>query len=685
MSRRGERVELHAHTNMSMRGGIDATQELLRYAMNTGLAGIAITDDNSVEAYPEAMRFGERYRGIKIIYGMEAYVDLAGGAHKYNVTVLVKKQEGIPVLYKLISEASLQNKPIDYSELCRHRDLFLIGSGTANSLLYTTLFAGVSDEVLERRMQFFDYIEVLPPSTLPYPKCRGMGGPVWEEHEYETLTEKLIRLADKNGKMVVAVSDARCTSKYDLESFYALMWHNGTLMKGDRNPRVYLRGTDEMLDEFLFLGKDKAWEIVVNNTNLIADEIGFVLPIRKERQYTEIENAYEQVEACVYAKTKEMFGDSTPEPVSERVNHELQIIRERGYASYFMLWRLMTQFSREKKCYYYTRGISGSSYVAYALGITDVNPLPEEFGGCNIPFEGMVGLQGEKFPDIDMNFRPGMQPAILEYLKSVFGEHKVVKAGVVGKATGMTANKWMQDYLKDNCVLLTDEEIDYLTKKLIGVKRAKGQHPGGIILIPTETDIYEYTPYSHLAYGKDEKIEITHFDYHELTDVLLKIDVLGSDNSEILSRLWETTGVNPFDIDLQEMEAICKEQNIDYASDELFFKASQTKREVSQTREDFLDMFTKAGMPFDIAYTIVDEVRRGRAHSGKCTEWDTYKELLKKYLKGNKNIIKTLEKTEYLFPRAHEQSRKNAWLRFMYYKQAFPSEYLRIVNEVKSI
>lgn len=687
-----ERVELHAHTNMSLLGGVDSAQELLRFALNKGISGVAITDNNSVGAYPEAMRFGERYGDIKIIYGIEAYTDLIGSVnsiYKYNITVLVKKQEGIPILYRLISEASQKGMPIDYLELSKYRDLFLIGSGTADSLLYSTLFAGVADEVLERRMEFFDYIEVLPPSSLPYPRGKGMGGGAWKEEDYEKLTEKLVRLAQKNNKTVVAVSDSRCASKYDLESYYALMWNKGSLMKGDRNPLLHLRDTGEMLDEFLFLGKEKAWEIVVENTNIIADKIEDVTPIKKERQYTELSNAYEQIKEIVHDRTKEIFGSSIPGLVGERISHELQIIKEKEYASYFLLWRLLTQFSREHKCYHYARGISGSSYVAYALGITDVNPLPREYGGCDIPFESMVGLDGGKFPDIDMNFCSGMQPLLLEYLKTIFGEHKVVKAGVIGRATYTTAKKWMKKYGDDNILLLLDEEIEYLTNKLIGVKRTNGQHPGGIIIIPERTDIYEYTPYSYLQYGKDEKIEITHFDYHELTDVLLKIDILGSNNSDILSKLWETTGLNPFEIDLKKMADICKEKKLDIFTDELFSRLPFAVTD--KTREDFIDVLTKSGMPFDTAYSIVDEVRRGRVHRRKCDKWGEYKAQIEKYagdkLIGdtNANIIEIMEKADYLFSRAHEQSKINTWLRLMYYKLEFSAEYTRIVEEAKNL
>lgn len=690
MNNAKERVELHAHTNMSKLGGIDSTEELLRYALNTGLSGLAITDVDTVAAYPEAARFSERISGIKIIYGAEMFVDLCDYMNsnlKYNITVLVKKQEGIPILYKLMSEAALMNKPIGYSELKKYSDYFLLGSGTAGSFLYASLFAGLEEEIIKKRMELFDYIEVLPPSALAYPKCSGTGGAIWKKEKYMELTEHFIKLAEEIGKTVVAVSDSRCASKYDLESCYALMWNTGELMRGDRKPMVYLRNTAEMLDDFSFLENEKAWEIVVDNTNLIADKIESVRPIKMERQYPEIKDAYRDIEKCVYSKNKEIYGDILPQGVSERISHELKIIKENGYASYFRLWQLLAEFSREHKCYYYARGVAGSSYVAFSLGIVDVNPLPEEFGGCNISFEIMVGLSGGKFPDIDMNFSSKMKEPLIDYLKSIFGEKRVIKAGVVGRATKVTADKWMKEYLKDNIALLLDEEINYLTNRLIGVKRTTGQHPGGVIIVPAKTDIYEYTPSSYLKYGNDEKIEITHFDYHELMDKLLKIDILGSDASNILSEFWKRTGVNPFDIDLKKVSDECKTNDINLDFDIPLFKYLPNKaeniNEIRYTREDILELLTSAGIPFETAYVIMDEVRRGRVKSGKCKNWKEYKQLIEEHLlKHSKDdevfkgdIIKWMEKTDSLFSRAHEQSKLNTIIRLKYYKKNFPSEY----------
>lgn len=694
MNNERERVELHAHTNMSKLGGIDSTEELLRYALNTGLSGLAITDVDTVAAYPAAARFNERMPEIKIIYGVEVYVDLCdfmNSNFKYNITVLVKKQEGIPILYKLMSEAALSNKPIGYSELKKYSNYFLFGSGIASSFLYASLFAGLGDKKIKKRMELFDYIEVLPPSALPYPRCSGMGGDVWKEEKYTELTERLVNLAEKMGKTVVAVSDSRCASKYDLESCYALMWNTGELMRGDRKTIVYLRSTAEMLDEFSFLGNEKAWEIVVDNTNLIADKIEPVRPVKMERQYPEIKDAYKDIEKCVYSKNKEIYGDILPQGVSERISHELEIIKKNGYASYFRLWQLLVEFSRKHKCYYYARGVAGSSYVAFSLGISDVNPLPEEYGGCNIPFESMVGLSGEKFPDIDINFSSDMKELLIDYLKSIFGEKSVLKAGVIGRATNITAEKWMREYLKDNIALLLDEEIEYLTNRIIGVKRTIGQHPGGVIIVPADTDIYEYTPRSYLQYGKDEKIEITHFDYHELMDKLLKIDILGSDASNILSEFWKRTGVNPFDIDLRKVSDECKEKDINIDFDLPLFKylpnKRQNKDEISYTREDILDLLTGEGIPFETAYVIMDEVRRGRVKSGKCKNWKEYKQLIEEHLlkfsqddavsKGD--IIKWMEKTDSILSRAHEQSKLNTILRLKYYKMNFLSEYKSVI------
>lgn len=553
MNNARERVELHVHTNMSKLGGIDSAEELLKYSLNTGLSGLAITDVDTVAAYPEAARFAEKLSGLKVIYGAEVYVDLCDFMNsklKYNITVLVKKQEGIPILYKLMSKAALSDKPIGYSELKKYSDYFLLGSGNAGSFLYASMFAGLEEEKIKKRMELFDYIEVLPPSALLYPRCSEMGGAIWKEEKYTELTCRLVKLAEEIGKTVVAVSDSRCASKYDLESCYALMWNTGELTRGERKPIVYIRSTAEMLDEFSILGNEKAWEIVVDNTNQIAGKIDSLKPIKMERQYPEIKDAYEDIEKLVYSKNKEIYGDILPQGVSERISHELEIIKANGYASYFKLWQLLTEFSRERKCYYYARGVAGASYVAFSLGITDVNPLPEEFGGCNIPFESMVGLNGEEFPDIDMIFSSKMRELLIDHLKSIFGEKSVIKAGVIGQATRYTADKWMKAYLKDNIVLLYDDEIEYLTNKLIGVKRTTGQHPGGVIIVPTNTDICDYTPSSYLQYGKDEKIEITQFDYRELIDRLLKIDILSGDASNILSELWKMTGVNPFDVDL---------------------------------------------------------------------------------------------------------------------------------------
>jgi len=519
----------------------------------------------------------------------------------YHINLLVKNQEGLRNLFKLVSLANTKylykNPRILRSEIEKHREGLLIGSGCSNGEIFIQA-KSKSDEELANLMAFYDYIEVQPLSVYDH---LVQTGDFSNTLELEENVKKIIRVARDKGKLVVATGDVHHLDPSDkifreviinqkvpgVGGFHPL--YKPSTIKNI--PSFHLMTTNEMLDAFYFIDADIRKEIVITNTNKIADSIEN-LQIIKDKLYTpKMENSDSEVKDMVYKRAKEIYGDPLPEIINERIEKELQGIIGGGFDVIYLIAQKLVKKSNDDGYIVGSRGSVGSSFVATMMGITEVNPLPahyicpkckksifEENGvslgskyfsgydlpdktcecgtkmkkeGQDMPFATFLGFNADKVPDIDLNFSGEYQWKAHDFTKEMFGEHNVFRAGTIGTVAEKTAYGFVKGYCEYNNIELAPAEIERLALGCTGVKRTTGQHPGGIIVIPKYMDIFDFSPYQYPADDANSRWYTTHFDFHAIHDNVLKLDILGHDDPTALKMLSDITGVSldeiPFD------------------------------------------------------------------------------------------------------------------------------------------
>ncbi|NLU53739.1 MAG: PolC-type DNA polymerase III [Clostridiaceae bacterium] len=778
-----KRVELHLHTQMSQLDAVSSTKAVIKRAADWGHTAIAITDHGVVQAYPEAQDMvrelkKKKDKDIKVIYGMESYfiaeerynskgeLDYKN-CDTYHAIILVKNQVGLKNLYKIVSESHLKyfyKRPrVPKSLFEKYREGLIIGSACEAGELFRAVLKGAPWEELVRIASYYDYLEIQPIGNNGFLLREGQ---VPDEEALRDFNRKIVELGEYLNKPVVATCDVHFLDPGD--AIYRTILQAGQGYKEAQiQPPIYLRTTEEMLAEFSYLGEEKAYEVVVENTNKIADMIEKVEPIPDGTYPPHIEGAEEEIKKMSHDKVTELYGDPLPEIVKARVDRELNSIIKNGFSVMYIIAQRLVKKSLDDGYLVGSRGSVGSSFVAYLIGITEVNSLPahyrcgkckyseffeknEKIGcgfdlpdkncpncgeplikdGYDIPFETFLGFDGDKEPDIDLNFSGEYQPRAHKYTEELFGEGYTFRAGTIATIAEKTAYGFVKKYLEEQNIVGTRAEIERLANGCTGIKRTTGQHPGGVMVCPHDKEIYDFTPIQRPADDTDSDVITTHFDYHSISGRILKLDILGHDDPTVIRMLEDLTGVNAKEIPIGEKKTmgifssteplgvtpeeinspvgtfgvpefgtkfvrqmlvdtkpttfaeLIRISGLSHGTDVWLNNAQDLVREgvttlanVISTRDDIMIYLIQKDLPPLTAFKIMENVRKGK---GLTPE---YEELMRE-----KNVpewyIESCKKIKYMFPKAHAAAYvmmafRIAWFK-VYYPEAFYATYFSV-------
>lgn len=615
-----KRVELHLHTSLSEMDAINAPKELVKRAAKWGHKAVAVTDHGVVQALPEAYAAAKDC-GIKLILGMEGYLvddekypdfmNMKRSAYtRHHVILLVKEDnsldESVPKeerkygrknLYELISHSNVKTftnaRPIiPKSLLAKKRDGLIIGSACEQGELYQAIVHGESQEEIERIASFYDYLEIQPNGNNAF-MIRSEDeafAHINSDDDLIDINKKIIEIADKQGKLVVATGDVHFLDPNDA-IFRTIIMASKGFKDADMQPPLYFKTTDEMLSDFAWAG-DRAKEFVVDNPNKIADMVqDNIPPIPPGTFQPSIEGADEELTEKCWSMAKELYGDPVPEYIAKRLERELNSIISNGYGVLYVIAKRLVEESERNGYLVGSRGSVGSSLAAHFGGISEVNPLaphyyckkckhsefflngeygsgfdlpekncpncgePMKRDGHEIPFETFLGFEGDKAPDIDLNFSGEYQSRSHKFTEELFGKEYVFKAGTMATVAEKTAYGYVCKYLEERELLATTPraEIDRLKMGCTGIKRTTGQHPGGMVVVPDKYTVEDFTPIQYPSNDEKKGTYTTHFDFkNSLHDTLLKLDELGHDNPTLYKYLEDLTGIPVMDVDLSD-------------------------------------------------------------------------------------------------------------------------------------
>ena len=592
-----KRVELHVHTQMSAMDGLIPVERLIKRAADWGWKAVAITDHGVIQGFPQAALAAEEVakagKGIKVIYGMEGY--LVGEDYKQkranHVIILARNKEGLGNLYKLVTLSHVKymhyRPRIPKKVLSEMRGGLIIGSACEAGELIRGIVAGKSDEELEEIAAFYDYLEIQPTGnnefmirSEEYPKIKT-------EEDLREINRKVVELAKKMCKPLVATTDAHFLNPEDWIC-RAVIMHNKNYADADKQPPLYLRTTQEMLDEFDYLDKATAYEAIVTNPNRIADSVEYLKPIPDGLYSPQVEGAQEEIREKAYAKARKLYGENLPVLVRMRLEEELKPIIGHGFAGLYLIAQRLVKKSNEDGYLVGSRGSVGSSLVATMIGITEVNPLPPHYrcpkckyskfftkgevgsgydlknGKCpvcgyelikdghDIPFAVFLGFDGDKVPDIDLKFSGEYQATAHKYTEVLFGKYNVYRAGTITTIAQKTSYGLAKSYFEDRGEKKHEAYIAQVAAGCQGVKKTTGQHPAGIMVVPRDMDINYFTPIQYPADNKEATTTTTHFDYHSISSRLVKLDILGHVDPTVIKMLERLTHRDPKTIPLDD-------------------------------------------------------------------------------------------------------------------------------------
>ncbi|MCU6761369.1 DNA polymerase III polC-type [uncultured Roseburia sp.] len=548
-------------------------------------------------------------RGIENLDQLNELGDMDANTIKklptYHAIILASNDIGRVNLYRLVSDSHIKyfnRRPrIPKSEFVKYREGLLLGSACEAGELYRAILNGQSEEDIARLVKFYDYLEIQPLGNNEF-MLRNESSPVQSLEDIKEINRRIVKLGEEFKKLVVATCDVHFLDPEDEVYRRIIMAGKGFKDADDQAP-LYLRTTEEMLEEFSYLGSEKAEEVVITNTNKIADMCEKISPVRPDKCPPVIENSDQTLRDICYSKAHELYGEELPDIVTERLERELNSIISNGFAVMYIIAQKLVWKSNEDGYLVGSRGSVGSSFVATMAGITEVNPLSPHYicsgchyvdfdselvksysgkAGCDmpdrecpvckkklikegfdIPFETFLGFKGNKEPDIDLNFSGDYQSKAHKYTEVIFGDGQTYRAGTIGTLADKTAFGYVKNYYEERGVHKRNCEINRIVQGCVGVRRTTGQHPGGIIVLPLGEEIYSFTPVQRPANDMTTDTVTTHFDYHSIDHNLLKLDILGHDDPTMIRMLQDLTGIDPTTIPLDNKEVMSLFQNTD--------------------------------------------------------------------------------------------------------------------------